>query len=85
MPKKPSSDIKDAWLDIDVDEQSLFKPMDILSTDDDDDFYLRLAWLLTNPEYFSFLCKQIFNIDLLPSQALMLNEMWSRKFPFFLC
>ena len=84
MPKKLSDGIKDAWLDIDVDEQSLFKPMDILSTDDDDDFYLRLAWLLTNPEYFSFLCKQIFNIDLLPSQALMLKEMWSRKFPMLI-
>jgi hypothetical protein len=39
---------------------------------------------MTRPEYFSFLCKQIFNINILPSQALFLCEMWDRRFPMLI-
>ena len=50
----------------------------------EDDFHYRLLWLMTRPEYFSFLCKQILNINILPSQALFLCEMWNRKFPMLI-
>ena len=69
--------LEDAWLNIDVDETSLVNPFNIQT---DYDFHLKLTWLLTNPEYFSFICKHVFNVDLLPSQSLMLKEMWKRKF-----
>ena len=36
---------------------------------------------MTNPEYFCFICKHMLNVDILPVQALMLREMWGRKFP----
>jgi hypothetical protein len=39
---------------------------------------------MSRPEYFSFICKHIFNIDLLPSQSLFLYEMWNRKFPMLI-
>ena len=39
---------------------------------------------MTRPEYFSFICKHILNIQILPSQALMLYEMWNRKFPMLI-
>jgi hypothetical protein len=32
-------------------------------------------------EYFSFVCKYIFNIEISPVQALILHDMWNRKFP----
>ena len=79
-----STALQDAWLDIDVDEDSLFNPLSVLSSEDMDDFQLRLAWFLSNPEYFTFIVKNIFNIDLLPVQALMLKELWSRKFPMLI-
>ena len=50
----------------------------------EDDYHLKLSWLMVRPEYFSFLCKQIFNIQILPSQALMLQEMWNRRFPMLI-
>jgi len=75
--------IDDAWLNINVSEDDIFNPMSILSHRDDD-FHLRLTWLMTRPEYFSFLCKYILNIKILPSQALMLCEMWNRKFPMLI-
>ena len=79
-----STALQDAWLDIDVDEDSLFNPLSVLSSEDMDDFQLRLAWFLSNPEYFTFIVKNIFNIDLLPVQALMLKELWTRKFPMLI-
>jgi len=78
MANDISGIIEDAWLNIDVDETNLVNPFNIQT---DHEFHLKLTWLLTNPEYFSFICKQIFNIDLLPSQCFMLKEMWTRKFP----
>ncbi len=76
--------IEDAWLNIDIDEKSLFNPLSILSSEDPDKFQMHLAWFMSNPEYFSFIVKNIFNIDLLPVQALMLKEMWNRKFPMLI-
>ena len=75
--------IDEAWLKIDVDEKDLFNPTSMLNSSDDD-FHLKLTWLMTRPEYFSFLVKQIFNIQLLPSQALILYELWNRKFPMLI-
>lgn len=76
--------IKDAWLNIDVDEAALFKPMDYIHSGDPDEFPMKLAWLFMQPEYFSFACKEIFNIDVLPMQALILKELWGRKFPLLI-
>ena len=75
--------INEAWLKIDIDDKNIFNPSSILKTQDDD-YHLRLVYLMTKPEYFSFLCKHILNIQILPSQALMLCEMWNRKFPMLI-
>jgi len=80
---KKLKQIDEAWLKIDVDEKSLFDPTSFLNSSDDD-FHLKLTWLMTRPEYFSFLVKQVFNIQLLPSQALILYELWNRKFPMLI-
>ncbi len=76
--------IEDAWLNIDVDESRIFNPMDYIYSTSDDDFHLRLTWLMSKPEYFSLVCKHIFNIDILPMQAVILHEMWNRKFPMLI-
>jgi hypothetical protein len=70
-----------AWLNLDIDDTHVINPFERLKTDDPEEFYKRLTCLLMNPEYFSFICKHILNIDLLPMQVLILQEMWNRKFP----
>ena len=75
--------IDDAWLNLDVPEKDIFNPFDMIVTSDND-YHLKLTWIMSRPEYFSFLCKYVFNITLLPSQALMLCEMWRRKFPMLI-
>jgi len=80
-----SSKIKDAWLGIEVDESKLFNPMDfVVGGADRDDLLERIAWLMVRPEYFSFACKYILNIQLLPFQSLILHEVWNRKFPMLI-
>ena len=39
---------------------------------------------MMRPEYFSFACKYILNIELSPFQALILHEVWNRKFPMLI-
>jgi hypothetical protein len=39
---------------------------------------------MTQPEYLSFMSSHILNIQLLPSQALVLQELWTRKFPMLI-
>lgn len=74
--------LDDAWLGIDIDEAKLFNPMDFVMQDSDNEALLkRLAWLMMRPEYFSFVCKYVLNIEISPFQALLLEEMWNRKFP----
>lgn len=77
--------LADAWLGIEVDESSLFNPMDFVMQDSDNERLLeRVAWLMMRPEYFSFACKYILNIELVPFQSLLLYELWNRKFPMII-
>jgi hypothetical protein len=75
--------IDEAWLGLDTIEADIFNPMSILKPSEDD-FHLKLAWLMTRPEYLSFFCHEILNVQLLPSQALVLDEIWNRKFPMLI-
>lgn len=83
--KDYNSQLEDAWLGIDVDESTLFNPMDFLMQDSDNEKLVeRIAWLMMRPEYFSFACKYVLNIELSPFQSLLLYEMWNRKFPMLI-
>jgi hypothetical protein len=83
MAIKKFKHIDEAWLGLDDVDTELFNPMSILRASEDD-FNLRLAWLMTQPEYLSFMSSHILNIQLLPSQALVLQELWTRKFPMLI-
>lgn len=75
--------IDEAWLGLDDVDSTFFNPMSILRASEDD-FNLKLSWLMMQPEYLSFIASKILNIQLLPSQALVLQELWTRKFPMLI-
>ena len=83
MAKAKLKTIDEAWLGLDSIEADMFNPMSIMNVNEDD-FNTRLAWLMTRPEYLSFLTHHVLNIQLLPSQSLVLNEIWERKFPMLI-
>lgn len=74
----------DAWLNIDVDEKKIFNPLENIPSDYEDTPEVYITWLLSRPEYFSFICSEILNVNLIPTQALMLRELWERKFPMLI-
>lgn len=83
MAKSKLKTINEAWLGLDSVEADLFNPMSVLNPTEDD-FNLKLAWLMTRPEYLSFITQEVLNIQLLPSQSLFLKEIWNRKFPMMI-
>ena len=83
VKKKEFKHIDEAWLGLDQIDADLFNPMSILKPSEDD-FHLKLAYLMTRPEYLSFTASHILGINLLPSQALILHEIWNRKFPMLI-
>ncbi len=76
--------LDDAWLNINVDESTLYNPMETIPECWIETPELYFTWLMSRPEYFSFVCKEVFNIQLLPMQSLILKELWDRKFPMLL-
>jgi hypothetical protein len=43
-----------------------------------------LLSVMRNPNYFSFTCRHLLNIELLPFQVVILRELWNRKFPMLI-
>lgn len=82
MAKSKLKQIDEAWLGLDVDHE-FFNPMNLLQGAEED-FHLRLSYLMTRPEYLSFITSHLLNIQILPSQALILQEIWRRKFPMLI-
>lgn len=76
--------IHDAWLGIRVDESKIYNPLENIPRELEDDPHMYILWLMQQPEYFSFICKEILNVEILPIQALMLREMWYRRFPMLI-
>lgn len=75
--------LADAWLNIYVDEKRLYNPLDWPKEYDEvPEKYL--AWVMTRPEYFSFICQEVLNVRIIPTQAVMLKEMWNRRFPMLI-
>lgn len=75
--------LADAWLNIKVDENKLINPLQWPKEyDEEPEKYI--SWVMSKPEYFSFLCSEILNVHIIPTQALMLSEMWNRKFPMLI-
>ena len=84
LRKEIIEELNDAWLNVDIHKNDLITPLSILDTEDPQEFYKKLTWLLTQPDYFPFLCKHIFKVDLLPFQGLIVQELWKRKFPMLI-
>jgi hypothetical protein len=50
----------------------------------EDDYILEILDVMSNPDYFWYTCKYLFNINLAPFQLMILRELWERKFPMFI-
>ncbi len=46
-----------------------------------EDPMMEILDIMSKPEYFYFTCKWLFGIELMPFQVLVLQDLWTRKFP----
>lgn len=84
--KKLKDLLEHAWLDL-GDVSKLKVPTSFLEVPNEEkrdalDVYLLRH--LRKPENFYLTCKTIFNIELLPAQVIILQQLWSHPFPLFL-
>lgn len=75
--------LDEAFLNIYVDEDKLFNPLQ-WPAEFEEVPHLYISHVLSRPEYFYFLCKHVLNVEILPFQAVILKEMWNRRFPMLI-
>ncbi len=75
--------LQEAWLNIDVKDDELANPLDWPSSYDEEP-HKYITSLLSRPEYFYFICNEILNVKIIPTQAVILAELWDRKFPMLI-
>ena len=76
--------IEEAWLGLgDTSKIKINNPLGERTQEDKDFPGLREMRLMRDPRYLSFTADTLFNIDLLPDQDAILEEVWRRPFPMF--
>lgn len=76
--------LADAYLGIHIDPTTIFNPLRTIPEQFSETPHLYVQWLMSQPEYFQFIVKEIMNIELHPFQCVILKEMWNRKLPFLI-
>lgn len=76
--------LNDAWLGIQVKENELFNPLATIPSVFENLPHIYITHLLSTPDYFSFICKEILNVQLLPFQAVILKRLFEHKFPMLI-
>ena len=74
-----------AWLELEQSDLNDIKnPLLDLTQDQQDNLHLHVLSLMSKPEYFQWTVKQLLNIELLPEQVAILQELWNRAFPMYI-
>jgi hypothetical protein len=72
-----------AYLGLDLSKIQLHNPFENIVEDEPLDTARNLVRVMTKREYIHALCKHVLNVNLLPVQNAILQEIWHRPFPLF--
>lgn len=76
---------EDAWLNLgDISGLQIDSPFDNRTEYEIENPHVHVLNLMRKPEYFPWTCKHVFNIDILPFQNVILQELWRRPFPMLI-
>lgn len=75
---------EEAWLGIKVDESQIFNPLAEIPDELVDEPEKYIMHLLADIDYIYLLCSEILNLEVLPFQIVLLQELWGRKFPMLI-
>ena len=74
-----------AWLDLTKsDLKNIKNPLIDLTQKERDQLHLYVLKLMKRPEYFQWTVKKLLNVELLPEQVAILQELWNRAFPMYI-
>lgn len=73
-----------SWLDLGTIPEIINDPFYIPVGTPPPDPVEELVRIMSNPDYFYFTCKQLFNIELMPFQCLVLDFFWRKKYPMMI-
>ena len=74
-----------AWLKLNKDDiKGMNNPLLELGEWEQENFHLHVLKILRNPRYLHWTVKHILNIDLLPEQVVILQELWTKAFPMYI-
>lgn len=73
--------LNNAWLGVDAKDEELFNPIEHIPQEFSETPENYLTYVMIQPEYLAFVCKHVLNIHITPQQALIIWEMWDRRFP----
>jgi len=68
----------------DLAEAKITNPLHDLSDWEKENYHLHVLRIMRNPTYVYWTVKSLLNIDLLPEQCVILQELWNRAFPMYI-
>jgi len=75
-------DYKYAWLRLKKEDvKDLKNPLLDLGEWEQNNLHLHVLKKMRDPRYLHWTVKQLLNIDLLPEQVVILQELWTKSFP----
>lgn len=84
-PTERAALLADAWLNIRIDNNKIWNPLTNFPKECEENPHHYVLWLMSNPDYFAFVCKEILNIEIFPFQACVLKTLWNHRFPMLVC
>jgi len=76
--------MSEAYMNLHFDEAQLSNPIENIPEAFEDKPELFITYMMSQPDFFSFTCKHVLALDILPFQAVILKELWTRKFPMLI-
>ncbi len=77
--------LSEAYMNIIFDStQELYNPLLEIPEGLEERPELFITYMMSQPDFFTFTCKYILNINIIPLQAVVLRELWMRKFPMLI-
>lgn len=78
-------DYKNAYLNLEEEDLEGYEnPLIKLDEWERENFHLHVIRLMRNPKYFHWTCKVLLDVDLLPYQVVVLQELWNKTMPLYI-
>lgn len=84
-PQEIQKILSEAYMNIYIEnDNELYNPLLEIPEDMSERPELFITHLLSQPDFFTFTCKYIFDINIIPMQAVVLRELWNKRFPMLI-